>query len=57
MESKEKKGEGREGEIGGEEREICEFCTLFCFDLVELNLDFVDTLSLNAIEVWFDVDD
>ena len=51
MEGKEKRREGREGEIGGEVRRNCEFCTLFCFDLVELNLDFVDTLDLNAIGV------
>ena len=51
LEGKEKKEEGREEEIVGEERRICEFCTLFCFDQVDLNLDFVDTLNLNAIGV------
>ena len=32
LESKEKKEEGREGEIGGEERRICEF--ELCFALI-----------------------
>ena len=40
LESKEKRGGGREEKIGGAKWRISEFCTLFCFDLVELRLGF-----------------
>ena len=43
LEGKEKKEEGRGERPVERERGLVSFCALFCFDLVELNLDFVET--------------
>ena len=45
MEGKEKKEEGRGERPVERERGLVSFCALFCFDLVELNLDFVETFE------------
>ena len=46
LEGKEKKEEGRGERPVERERDLVSFCALFSFDLVELNLDFVETFGI-----------